>query len=203
LPSIGHDISRPSSSGTTASYTQQRRVSIQLPALSTLASVAAKSPRETGDDNDNSGREKLEGKMPSPPRYVECLLLWRIEESEGWKASSPEHSRVNAFYPAGRCSRLYHHASPRVKGAVLVWSGTRGLATLAYRSLPNRPSALFASSLTTKMDRPGNGISMTYATSAPATASGQLGAPVRFFAVYVVAPVESRARSKFLSLSNR
>jgi hypothetical protein len=75
LPSIGHDISRPSSSSTVASYTQQRHgshASIQLPALSTLASVASNSPtaHNSNDSNVNMRRDTPEQKMPSPPRYV-------------------------------------------------------------------------------------------------------------------------------------
>lgn len=79
LPSIGHDISRPSSSSTVASYTQQRHgshASIQLPALSTLASVASNRPNSpaanytNNESNSNTTRETPERKMPSPPRYV-------------------------------------------------------------------------------------------------------------------------------------
>lgn len=84
LPAIGHDISRPSSSSTVASYTQQRHgsnASIQLPALSTLASVASNSPaanNHSNDSNDNTRKETPEKKMPSPPRYVAnaCTEEW-------------------------------------------------------------------------------------------------------------------------------
>lgn len=80
LPSIGHDISRPSSSSTVASFTQQRNTSngsVQLPALSTLASVASTSPTTQNirnESNDNNARRPTpEKKMPSPPRYVKFL----------------------------------------------------------------------------------------------------------------------------------
>jgi hypothetical protein len=77
LPSIGHDRSRPSSSSTVASYTQQQHGShsaIQLPALSTLASVASNSPpahSTSNDGNSNLRRDTPEQRMPSPPRYVD------------------------------------------------------------------------------------------------------------------------------------
>jgi hypothetical protein len=59
-----------------ASYTQQRHgshASIQLPALSTLASVASNSPaahKTNNDSNVNLRRDSPEQRMPSPPRYV-------------------------------------------------------------------------------------------------------------------------------------
>lgn len=79
LPSIGHDLSRPSSSSTVASYTQQRHGShhsIQLPALATLASVASNNPAAHNNNNDsnNMRRDTPERKMPSPPRYVVVVL---------------------------------------------------------------------------------------------------------------------------------
>jgi hypothetical protein len=77
LPSIGHDRSRPSSSSTVASYTQQRHgsnASIQLPSLATLASAASNCPAaanmNSNDSNDNTRKETPEKKMPSPLRYV-------------------------------------------------------------------------------------------------------------------------------------
>lgn len=42
---------------------------------------------------------------------------------------------------------------------------------------------LFKSSLTMENSKPSNGLSMTYATSAPATAGGQAGSPVRMIAM--------------------
>ncbi|UPX10296.1 GATA zinc finger protein 3 [Ascochyta rabiei] len=65
---IGRDISRPSSSSTVASFTQQRpgsHASMQLPALSTLASLASTSAK----DNESNGvmGEAQSMKMPSPP----------------------------------------------------------------------------------------------------------------------------------------
>jgi GATA-binding protein len=73
LPSIGHDRSRPSSSSTVASYTQQRHgsnASIQLPSLATLASAASNCPAaanmNSNDSNDNTRKETPEKKMPSP-----------------------------------------------------------------------------------------------------------------------------------------
>lgn len=91
LPAIGLDISRPSSTSTVASYTQQRHgshASIQLPALSTLASVASTSPPANKESNEgkeskeNNGNGTPSGgtprKMPSPPppRYV-VLSFWQ------------------------------------------------------------------------------------------------------------------------------
>ncbi|KAJ5028143.1 signal recognition protein [Bipolaris maydis] len=102
LPSIGHDISRPSSSSTVASPPHQQQhnsgsnVSIQLPSLATLASAASNCPTAnptSNDNNDNTRNNTPEKKMPSPP------------------------------------------------------------------------------------SKPSNGLSMTYATSAPATAGGQAGSP--------------------------
>lgn len=84
LPSISHDLSRPSSSSTVASsYTQQRHgshASIQLPALSTLASVASTSPPTANHSQDSSHdgttkRDTPEKKMPSPPRPSHGLSM--------------------------------------------------------------------------------------------------------------------------------
>jgi len=75
LPSIGHDRSRPSSSSTVASYTQQRHgsnASIQLPSLATLASAASNCPAanmNSNDNNDNMRRDTPEKRMPSPPSH--------------------------------------------------------------------------------------------------------------------------------------
>lgn len=94
LPAIGHDRSRPSSSSTVASYTQQRHGShhsIQLPALSTLASVASNSPaaHSSNDSNSNMRRDSPEIKMPSPPMYV---VANPFGEGEWWRARAV-HSR--------------------------------------------------------------------------------------------------------------
>ncbi|KAJ4351078.1 hypothetical protein N0V95_004182 [Ascochyta clinopodiicola] len=65
---IGRDISRPSSSSTVASFTQQRQgsnASIQLPALSTLASLASTSPKD--NNSHDAMRDAQSIKMPSPP----------------------------------------------------------------------------------------------------------------------------------------
>lgn len=182
LPSIGHDISRPSSSSTVASYTQQRHGShhsIQLPALSTLASVASNSPaahNNSNDSNSNTRRDTPERKMPSPPRYV-VVVLPRLGPGTG-----------------ERCE-------PRLRSCPLqpaVASLISALATLAPQ--------LFASGSTDmSSSKPSNGLSMTYATSAPATSGGQPGSPVRFayFSCRDGALAGSCRGLQFLLLSNR
>jgi hypothetical protein len=80
LPSIGHEISRPSSTSTVASanYSQHRHgshASIQLPALNTLARVASNSPpamRTSLDSNDNVSRRGTPPKQSSPPPRCVC-----------------------------------------------------------------------------------------------------------------------------------
>ncbi|KAF3041951.1 hypothetical protein E8E12_008679 [Didymella heteroderae] len=71
---VGRDISRPSSSSSTvASFTHQplqrqgSNASLQLPALSTLASLASTSPAHDHDSNDHTRRDSPSMKMPSPP----------------------------------------------------------------------------------------------------------------------------------------
>jgi len=78
LPSIRHDSSRPSSGSTVASYTPQRHgsnASIQLPALSTLASVASNSPAANASNDTPPHDTPPEKKRPSPPRLSNGLTM--------------------------------------------------------------------------------------------------------------------------------
>jgi hypothetical protein len=122
LPSIGHDRSRPSSSSTVASYTQQRHgshSSIQLPALSTLASVASNSPaahQTSNDNNVNMRRDSPEQKMPSPSRYVGHLIrAWATEATResrllrGWHLRPAVASLSQPWRRAPQLFVLHHH----------------------------------------------------------------------------------------------
>jgi hypothetical protein len=52
--------------------------------------------------------------------------------------------------------------------------------------------------------KPSNGLSMTYATAAPATSGGQPGSPVRVFSLFVVLMASHLGvELQFLLLSNR
>ncbi|KNG49960.1 signal recognition protein [Stemphylium lycopersici] len=99
LPSITHDISRPSSSSTVASHTPQRNGSnaspIQLPSLATLASAASNCPAahtSSNESNDNTRKDTPEQKMPSPPSTSNGLSMTYATSAPataGGQAGSP------------------------------------------------------------------------------------------------------------------
>jgi hypothetical protein len=77
----------------------------------------------------------------------------------------------------------------------------RAFLLLIARQAPQ----LFIPPTDTMSSKPSNGLSMTYATSAPATSGGQPGSPVRFSCVCVALQVaERRSPARLLLLlSNR
>ena len=176
LPSISHDISRPSSSSTVASHTQQRNgsnASIQLPSLATLASAASNGPtaNNSNENNDHMSKETPEKKMPSPQRYV------ANPRGYGWRQSRAlrrRYLRPAVPFKAALSQKAWRSAAPQ---------------------LFLRPTNMASS-------KPSNGLSMTYATSAPATAGGQAGSPVRSASSLVVVLPQGHAalsRSNFVS----